>query len=91
MTDKTEEAIRRGARAKAMLDEPLMTEAFAHIEAECFRLFQGLSPTDIDGMQQVKAMHYYLGKFKTFLEKAVKDGVLAKAQLEPKQYRPKSY
>lgn len=91
MTDKTEESIRRAQRAKTLLEEPLINEAFEHIEAECFRLFQGLAPTDIEGMQQVKAMHYYLGKFKGFLEKAVKDGALAKAQLDPKQYRPRFY
>lgn len=91
MSDKTEDAIRRAMRAKAMLDEPLMSEAFNHIEAECFRLFKELAPTDFDGMQQVKAMHYYLGKFKTFLEQAVNDGKMAKAQLEPKRYRPTNY
>ena len=91
MTDKAEESIRRAMRAKAILEDALVVEALEHIEAECFRLFQGLAPTDVDGMQQVKAMHYYLGKFKGFLEKAVKDGALAKAQLDPKQYRPRGY
>lgn len=80
-----DEAIRRANRAQQIIDDPLMVEAREHIEAECYRLFKALTPTDVEGMTQVKAMQYFHAKYTAFLNKAITDGKLARAEIERKK------
>lgn len=91
MTDKTEDAIRRGIRAKAIAEDPIFKEASDHIEAECWRLFKTFAPGDIEGLTQVKAMQYMHEKYQAFLRKAMQDGQMAKLDVERKQVRPSGY
>lgn len=93
MTDKKQEAINRAARAKAILDDPLMIEAIEHIESECWRLFKQMAPEDIEGITQVKSMQYMHQKYQAFLRKVLDGGKLATLELEieRKMPRPKGY
>lgn len=86
-----DERIRRAERAQNLLAEPLIVEAQEHIEAECWRLFKELAPTDVDGLAQIKGMHYTHQKFFAFLRRAVNDGKKAKAEIEEKRPRPPGY
>jgi hypothetical protein len=84
-----DERIRRADRAVALLADPLFAEAEAHIEAECWRLFRELAPTDVDGLAQVKGMQYTHQKYLAFLRSAVTDG--KKAAIDEKRPRPAGY
>lgn len=89
--DKREEAINRAARAKSILNDPLVVEAFAHMESEYWRLFKSIPPDDLESLKQVKAMQYMHAKFLAFLNGVVTNGKLEKMQLEPKSYKPAGY
>ncbi len=89
MTDQ--EAIDRAARAKALLEDPLMVEARAHIESECWRLFKELAPTAVDQLQQVKAMQYMHDKYRAYLDSTIGSGKLAQLNLDYAQKRPPGY
>jgi hypothetical protein len=89
MTD--DEKLQRAARARAIMEDPIMLEAKEHIDAECFRLFKSLAPTDIDQLQQVKAMQYMHDKYRIFLSSVLDDGKIAKLNLEYARARPAGY
>lgn len=86
-----ESDIRRAERAKAILEEPIFEEAKKHMEAELFRLFQAVHPTDTEGLVQIKQIQYLHDKYLAFLRSAVSNGTLAKLELERTNPRPKGY
>lgn len=88
-----DEALQRATRAKALVDDPLFKEASDHIEAECWRLFKTLAPSDIEGIAQVKAMQYMHDKYQAFLRKAMQEGTVVRLEmeLERKRARPSGY
>lgn len=86
-----DERIRRAERAQNLLADPLFAEAEAHVEAEFWRLFKELAPSDADGLAQVKGMQYMHQKYLAFLRAAVTDGKMAKAAIEEKRPRPPGY
>lgn len=86
-----DEKLNRAARAQAILDDPLMREAMAHMESECWEKFKQLAPTDAECIMQVKAMQYFHGKYIAFFQKAVNDGKLAKLEIERQTVRPPGY
>jgi len=85
MKDKLEDQINRGARANALLNDPLMQEAREHIEAELWRLFKSAVPTDADALSQIKGMQYMHAKYEAFLSKVIQDGKLAQLEVERKK------
>ncbi len=80
-----EDRIIRGRRAEQLMNDALMKEATEHIEAECWRMFKELAPTDTEGMAQVKGMQYMHAKYIAFLNKAINDGKMARAEVERKK------
>lgn len=80
-----EEDIRRGQKAAEVLRHELIAEANAHIEAELWRKFQELAPSDKTGLEMVKAMQYFHGKYFAFFQQAVTNGKLASINLEAKK------
>lgn len=86
-----DDKINRAARAQALMADPLMVEAREHIEAECWRLFRQLAPTDIEQLQQVKAMQYMHEKYRAFMESVIADGKVAKLNVEFSRARPAGY
>lgn len=77
--------IRRGINAKHILENELMQEAKQHMEAEFWRLFKELKPSDVEGLQFVKQMQYIHAKYQAFMAKAVTDGKMAELQVETRK------
>jgi len=77
-----DQQIRRGINAKQLLENELLQEAKQHMEAEFWRLFRELKPSDVEGLQFVKQMQYIHAKYQAFLAKAVTDGKMAELQVE---------
>lgn len=77
--------IRRGLNAKLLLDNELFVEAKAHMEAEFWRLFRELKPSDMEGLQFVKQMQYIHVKYQAFFAKAITDGKMAELRVEQKK------
>lgn len=85
MSDRLEKDIQRGQRAANLLDDDLIAEARAHIEAELWRKFQELAPSAKTELEFVKAMQYFHVKYFAFLSQAVTNGKLASINLEAKR------
>lgn len=83
--DKTEDQIRRGLRAKQILDDDLVKEAHDHIEAEMWRLFKEASPSDKAALEHIKAMQYFHVKYWAYLQRVLTDGKIAQINLEAKK------
>ena len=86
-----DEKIQRAHRAKALSDDPIMAEATAHIEAECWRLFKTFAPTDTEGIMQVKAVQYMHEKYLNFLKQVIADGKMAQLEVDRTRPRPSGY
>jgi hypothetical protein len=80
-----DERINRSNRAQAIMADPIMVEAAEHIEAECWRLFKTLPPTDSEGLAQIKAIQYMHAKYQAFLKAALDDGKIARVEVEQKR------
>jgi hypothetical protein len=72
----------RGYRAQELLNDPLIVEAKAHIEAELWRLFRSAVPSDAESLAFIKSMQYMHDKYFAFLTNAVNDGKLAQVEIE---------
>lgn len=86
-----DELARRSEEAKRLLDNPLLKEAFDHVEAECWRLFKTVAPEDLPALAQIKATQYIHQKYITFLRSVVVSGAVEKYELEHKRPRPAGY
>jgi hypothetical protein len=85
------EDIARADHARAILADELMVEAQKHIEAEFYRLFKTLHPTDVEGLTQLKGMQYLHEKYLTFLNSVITQGKLAVLELNRTRPRPSGY
>ena len=83
--------IERANQAQRILSDPLIVEAQEHIEAEFFRLFKTLAPTDTEGLTALKGMQYLHEKYLAFLNSVINQGKLAKLELNRTQPRPPGY
>lgn len=83
--DKLEDSIRRGHKAKQLLDEELIKEAHEHIESELWRLFKETSPSDKASLEHIKSMQYFHVKYWAYLQKVLTDGKIAQINLEAKK------
>ena len=73
--------IRRGERARELLDEPLLREALEAIEAQCFEDWRTTSPRDIDSRERLWLMLQLGRRFRQHLESHIESGRLAKGRL----------
>jgi hypothetical protein len=80
-----EKDIARGLRAKQILEDDLMVEACAHIEAELWRAFKEVKPNNAEDLMHVRQMQYMHTKYREFLNNAVSNGKLAQINLEAKK------
>lgn len=85
MTDRLEKDIQRGQRAANLLADDLVREAKDHIEAELWRKFKELKPSEVEGLALVKGMQYLHGKYFEFFQQAVTNGRIAEINLEAKK------
>jgi hypothetical protein len=80
-----EKTVLRANRAEQLMADPLIVEAKAHIEAELWRQFQRVAPSDAESLTFIKSMQYMHEKYFAFLNAAVSDGKLARLEIERKK------
>lgn len=80
-----EKDIRRGERAKAILEDDLMAEAIAHIDAELWRVFKDAKPNDAETLMHIRQMQYMHTKYQEFFRATIANGRVAQINLEAKK------
>lgn len=80
-----EKDISRGLRAKQILEDDLMVEAVAHIEAELWRVFKEAKPNDPETLMHIRQMHYIHTRYQEFLRATLANGKVAQINLEAKK------
>lgn len=81
MTDKTERDIFRGERAQRLLEDELLTEAFATIEQEYTRKWLESPERDVEGRERLRLMIKSLHRLRTELTVVLQTGQVAKHNL----------
>jgi hypothetical protein len=77
--------VTRGQRARALLDDPLVDEAFAAIERECLAEWRRAPARDVEGRERLWLMLKMAERFKAHFVNLIDSGRLAGeriAQLE---------
>lgn len=74
--------LHKAARIKQILDDPIVIEAKEHIEAELWRTFKDVKPTDIEALKEIKAMQYYHVKYFAYFSRVLTDGKIATLEIE---------
>ncbi len=80
--DKTRDAINRAARAEALLNDELLSSAFATIEAEYVKAWKTWPAKDTDGRERLWHAVNVVGKVRDHLATVLTNGKMAKADLE---------
>ncbi len=79
---KERKALERGARAQALLDDPLFEEIFGELEREYFEFWRySTIQNDVAGRERLWQAGQIVGKVRTHLQTMVRDGKLSSAQL----------
>jgi hypothetical protein len=76
MTDRDSE-IARGERARAILDDPLVAEAFAAIERQCLEEWRAAPARDVEGRERLWLMLKLAERLRGHFESLVESGRLA--------------
>ena len=71
----------RGAKAKELLEEPLIEEAFSLIESEILRAWEESPARDTEGREKLYQMLMLSRKVKRHLESVVMTGEMARRTL----------
>lgn len=79
--DRTEHEIARGERARQLLEETLIVEAFALIEREYQQAWQDSPARDVEAREKLYLSLKNLAKVKAHLTHVMESGTLAKATL----------
>ena len=79
--DKTQKAISRGARAKALLDNDLLSESFDKLEGNYLDAWKATSPLQTDVREKVWVAFQLVGKMREQLRTVVDGGKIAQAEL----------
>ena len=80
--DKLQRDIVRGARAKALMDDELLQEAFAKLEADYIAAWRSTPARDNDARERLWTAVNMLGKVKDHLGRVAADGKLAQRQID---------
>ena len=80
--DKLQAAINKGAKAKALVDNEVLTEAFFKLENEYIKAWRNWHATDTDGRERLWTAVNVLGKVRDNLNRMISDGKIAQTQLE---------
>lgn len=73
---------RRGDQAKALLEHPLLVEAFDTIERELIEAWKNSPVRDAEGREKIHMSMCLLQKLKAQIQEAVENGKVAKSMLE---------
>ncbi len=72
----------RGAQAERLLNEPLLGEAFASLEAEFLNAWKATGARDTEARERLWQAFQIVGKVKTHLSTVAQRGTLARKELE---------
>lgn len=78
---RLEEEVRRAEQAAALLDHPLLAEAFGKLESELRNAWQDSPARDVEGREVLWHSLKLLGQIKEHLFTLVRTGQLANADL----------
>ena len=79
---KAQKAVSRAARAKMLMDDELMLEAFSRLETEYVNYWKATPVRDQDARERVWHAIQVIGKVKGHLQIVLDDGKLAKRDLD---------
>ena len=77
--------VSRGARAKAILEDEIVTEALEAFEAELRADWEGSAPDDTAGREDAYRMLRAAKAFRERLRKVIDDGSVAQAEIEAQE------
>jgi hypothetical protein len=80
--DRLQRDIVRGARAKALMDNELLQEAFAKLEADYIGAWRATPARDTDARERLWQAVNVLGKIRDHIGRVAADGNLAQRQLD---------
>jgi len=86
--DKLETAISRAARAQALVENELLTEAFDKLDAEYIRAWRVTPVRDVMAREKLWQAVNVVGLVRGHLAKIVADGRLAQAELSMRAKQP---
>lgn len=81
MSDVLETEIRRGEHAAQLLNDELLTEAFAHIETELTEKWKNAPARDQDGREKLWLTLKMLERVRLHLRSTLETGQIARATL----------
>lgn len=82
MADKLREAINAAEHAQRVLNDPVLTDAWAGVESDIITLWRESSSDDVDGREALYREWHGLKAVKARLERAIAAGKLAEKELE---------
>ena len=77
-----EESVRRAEKAQRILDDPLYQEAWAWAREKLIRTMLEAEQTDVDKVMGAKAVLAGLEVARSFMDRLMKDGEIAKKELD---------
>lgn len=77
-----ESDIDRGQRAKSLIENPMLHDAFALVAQAIHEAWEAAPVRDIEGQQILKLQLKLLGDVRANLERAIADGKLAALELD---------
>lgn len=76
-----EQDVIRASRAKQLLDDPMIQEAFAEVEKKMTEAWRKSPITDVEARERCFRVLVGLDAFKAFFEIAIQNGVVAEYQV----------
>ena len=77
-----DEKLARAARAQALLNDDLLQESFAKLDADYIAAWRSTDARDDDARQRLWQAVNVLGKVKDHLSRVIADGKIAKAEID---------
>ena len=87
--DKLEHAINKGQKARELIENELLQEAFAKLEADYIAAWRMTRALDKDAREKLWQAVNIIGKVRGHLGKVLADGKLAQADLRMRQTKPR--
>jgi hypothetical protein len=81
----------RAQKAKDLLENELLNEAIATLEADLIRAWKATPARDTEGRERCWTAVQQVGNLKGYLEAVMRDGQLAAAQLKSLAEKPKRF
>lgn len=82
MTDNLDLDVSRGNQARALLDNPILTECFETLRAEYLKAWEATGARDTDARERLWQAVQIVGKVRTHLNGVVSGGKLAQREID---------